>query len=166
MHVKDNNALSMVVEVVGKVRGGIYEIFGQQKQTGTENGKKKPNGKDTCGPILSILDTTIHCDAASARAIHDPFYFLGQSQVLPFLGQSSFLSLASWAESLASPLHSHWTGLFYYKRRTPVIYSNFYRLKLNSFYFSPRCLGSLFMCCSFWVFVVVVFRQQQGISSQ
>ena len=32
MPVKDNNALSLVVEVVGKVRGGIYERFGRQRQ--------------------------------------------------------------------------------------------------------------------------------------
>ena len=92
MHVKDNNALSLVVDVVGKVRGGIYEIFGQQKQTGTENGKKKPSGKDTCGPILYILDTTIHCEAQ---------LLLGQSMIHLYFQVSPSLLLF-----LANPLFS------------------------------------------------------------
>lgn len=91
MYVKDNNALSMVVEVVGKAGGGIYEIFGQQKQTRTENGKKKPDGKDTCAPILSILDTTIHCEAQlllEQSMIH--LYFQVSPSLFLFLANPHF----------------------------------------------------------------------------
>lgn len=61
-------------------------------KTGTENGKKKPSGKDTCGPILSILDTTIHCEAQ---------LLLGQSMIHLYFQVSPSLLLF-----LANPLFS------------------------------------------------------------